>query len=57
VRVYRGQDDPLINWAGVSDGGQPLSEGTYYYQAEVEFYTLDPATANQTFKGWVEIVR
>jgi gliding motility-associated-like protein len=57
VRVYRGQDDPLINWAGVSEAGQPLSEGTYYYQAEVEFYTLDPATANQTFKGWVEIVR
>ncbi|CAN5890149.1 hypothetical protein BH24BAC1_BH24BAC1_14620 [soil metagenome] len=57
VRVYQGQQDPQINWAGVNDGGQPLSEGTYYYQAEVEFYTLDPATANQTFKGWVEILR
>lgn len=35
----------------------PLADGVYYYQAEVEFFMLDPKQARKTFKGWVEIVR
>jgi gliding motility-associated-like protein len=57
TRVYESSNDPLINWRGVNDQGRDLSEGTYYYQAEVEFYTLDPAQSRRTFKGWVEILR
>ena len=57
VQVYESGDDPQINWGGVNAQGQPLSEGTYYYQAEVEFYALDPAAGRKTFKGWVEILR
>jgi hypothetical protein len=56
-------DPVLINW----DGGGPLagdtpstrggkvSDGIYYYLAEVEF--ADPAGTRRTYKGWVEIVR
>ncbi|TPE42922.1 gliding motility-associated C-terminal domain-containing protein [Pontibacter mangrovi] len=46
-----------INWPGVDDSGNRLTDGTYYYEAVVEFYTLDPAKARATYKGWVEIVR
>jgi gliding motility-associated-like protein len=56
-KVYENDQDPNINWRGVDKGGQELAEGTYYYLAEVEFFSLSPAKARQTFKGWVEIVR
>ncbi|AKD05904.1 hypothetical protein PKOR_22010 [Pontibacter korlensis] len=46
-----------INWPGVDKDGNRLTDGTYYYEAEVEFYTLDPARARSTYKGWVEIVQ
>ncbi|WP_233555471.1 T9SS type B sorting domain-containing protein [Pontibacter oryzae] len=46
-----------INWAGVDKDGNRLPDGTYYYEAEVEFYSLDPAQARTKYKGWVEIVR
>ncbi|WP_099092908.1 gliding motility-associated C-terminal domain-containing protein [Hymenobacter sedentarius] len=55
-------DRVLINW----DGGGPVSEagggtapmvsdGIYYYLAEVEF--ADFANTKRTYKGWVEVVR
>jgi gliding motility-associated-like protein len=56
-KVYEGQADPNINWAGVDNKGGKLAEGVYYYHAEVEFFMLDPKNARKTFKGWVEIVR
>lgn len=56
-KVYEGNQDPYINWRGVNNAGKELSEGTYYYLAEVEFISLSPASARQNFKGWVEIVR
>ena len=52
-----GGDALYINWAGVDNDGNRLSDGTYYYEAEVEFFTLDPRQARATYKGWVEIVR
>jgi len=55
-------DRILINW----DGGGPVgesgngkanrvSDGIYYYLAEVEF--ADFANTKRVYKGWVEIVR
>ena len=55
-------DRILINW----DGGGPMgesgngkgtrvSDGIYYYLAEVEF--ADFANTKRTYKGWVEIIR
>ncbi|PTX18729.1 gliding motility-associated-like protein [Pontibacter mucosus] len=62
VQVYDGGtvsqgEGRYINWPGVDNDGNRLTDGTYYYEAEVEFYTLDPAKARATYKGWVEIVR
>jgi gliding motility-associated-like protein len=59
-KVYESDKDPYINWDG---GGAPgetspngkVSDGIYYYLAEVEF--ADFAGTKRTFKGWVEIVR
>ena len=56
-KVYESTDDPGINWKGVNSTGKQVSDGTYYYTAEVEFQSLSPQNAKQTFKGWVEIVR
>jgi gliding motility-associated-like protein len=59
-KVYESDRDPYINW----DGGGPLGEtgangkvsnGLYYYLAEVEF--ADFAATKRTFKGWVEVAR
>ncbi|WP_345157786.1 gliding motility-associated C-terminal domain-containing protein [Pontibacter saemangeumensis] len=52
-----GGDALLINWAGVDGQGNRLTDGTYFYEAEVEFHALDPANARATYKGWVEIIR
>jgi len=56
-RASSGGDKLYINWPGVDAEGDPLSGGTYFYEAEVEFHTLDPAKARATYKGWVEIIR
>ncbi|WP_051359969.1 gliding motility-associated C-terminal domain-containing protein [Adhaeribacter aquaticus] len=56
-KVYDGNGDPAINWRGVNNAGKQVSDGTYYYVAEVEFITLSPKNSKQTFKGWVEIAK
>jgi gliding motility-associated-like protein len=57
VKVYESSDDPYINWPGTDNNGKRLNDGIYYYEAEVEFITIDPARARSKYKGWVEIVR
>lgn len=54
------KDRVFINWdgggpVGESVAGKKVSDGIYYYLAEVEF--ADFANTKRTFKGWVEIVR
>ncbi|MBC5774997.1 gliding motility-associated C-terminal domain-containing protein [Pontibacter sp. KCTC 32443] len=56
VRVYEG-NDKSINWAGTDTDGKRLSDGIYYYEAQVEFFSIDPANTFKKYKGWVEIVR
>jgi hypothetical protein len=60
VKVYESQSNPLINWSGdVTDiegaKGGKVSDGLYYYQAEVEFADLNGT--KKTFKGWVQVNR
>jgi gliding motility-associated-like protein len=45
-----------IDWDGRTENGDLLSPGVYYYIAEVDFISLDPAKREQTIKGWVNIV-
>lgn len=55
--VYESSSDPYINWAGVDKDGNRLTDGVYYYEAEVSVFSIDPARASTKYKGWVEIVR
>ena len=55
-------DRVLINWDGGGPRGESgagsaarVSDGIYYYLAEVEF--ADFANTRRTYKGWVEIIR
>jgi hypothetical protein len=64
VKVYEsssvagaGGDALYINWPGVDRDGNRLTDGIYYYEAEVEFFTIDPTKEKAKYKGWVEIVR
>ncbi|WP_235925580.1 T9SS type B sorting domain-containing protein [Pontibacter burrus] len=55
VKVFEG-NDKNINWPGTDSDGKRLTDGVYYYEAQVEFFTIDPANASKKYKGWVEIV-
>lgn len=60
VLVYESTSNPLIDWTGDGTNGEgtrggKVSDGVYYYQAEVEFADLNSTT--RTFKGWVQINR
>ncbi|UPL50124.1 T9SS type B sorting domain-containing protein [Hymenobacter sublimis] len=60
TKVYESDKDPLINWSGGNIGaesgsGSKVSDGMYFYQAEVEF--RDANRTKRTFKGWVQINR
>jgi gliding motility-associated-like protein len=45
-----------LSWNGNDNSGKELAVGTYYYNCEVKFLTLDPKpTLN--LKGWIELVR
>jgi gliding motility-associated-like protein len=57
VKVYESSADPYINWPGTNNDGKRLNDGIYYYEAEVDFITIDPAKERTKYKGWVEIVR
>ncbi len=56
VKVYEGTD-PYINWPGTDTDGNRLTDGTYYYEADAEFFTVDPSRERARYKGWVELVR
>ena len=62
VKVFENTttSEVFINWDGGGASGETtgtgkVSDGVYYYLAEVEF--ADAANTTRTFKGWVEIMR
>lgn len=63
VEVYRYDSSEVeanitnVEWDGRTTGGTEVPAGIYYYSAEVVFTTLDPEDANQTIKGWVQLIR
>ncbi len=56
-RTDENSNSIYIDWDGVGDNGNEVASGVYYYQAEVTFDVVDPSTAKQTIKGWVQILR
>lgn len=48
---------PKLEWNGNDNAGNQLPVGTYFYNCEVKFLTLDPNTSTLNLKGWVELVR
>ncbi|MBK0402231.1 gliding motility-associated C-terminal domain-containing protein [Adhaeribacter sp. BT258] len=56
VKVYDQTTGPNIDWGGTSDNGTRLSDGVYYYLADIEFAGRNPQDSRRTFKGWVEIL-
>jgi len=46
-----------IDWDGRDSNGNELSNGVYFYTAEVTFNMLKPETRNRQLQGWVHIVR
>jgi hypothetical protein len=51
------QNDISIQWNGRDTYGNDLTEGIYFYQAEITFNTLRPESRHRTIQGWVHIVR
>ena len=56
VKVFDKVTGPNIDWGGVADNGNQLSDGVYYYLADVEFAGRDPKASRRVYKGWVEVV-
>jgi gliding motility-associated-like protein len=48
---------PKLEWNGNDNAGNILPAGSYFYNCEVKFLTLDPNSASLNLKGWVEMVR
>lgn len=59
VKVYEGNDNPLIQWDGRSNAGKELSVGTYYYEALITYERLNKADEDRpvVLKSWVQIMR
>jgi gliding motility-associated-like protein len=55
--VYQSDNDINLNWAGVSQDGNPLPSGLYYYEAEVTFIRLRREDNVTRMNGWVQILR
>ncbi|MCS6822164.1 MAG: gliding motility-associated C-terminal domain-containing protein [Microscillaceae bacterium] len=51
------ENDIFINWDGTSDNQQPLPDGTYFYEAEVEFIRVRRKDMKKKYVGWIKLMR
>lgn len=52
-----GERTIYINWDGRDNSGAEIPGGVYFYSADVTFDVVDPGQKNNTFKGWVHLLR
>ncbi|MDB5257847.1 MAG: hypothetical protein JWM14_2542 [Chitinophagaceae bacterium] len=56
-QVYSFEGDPNINWRTIDGAQNFLTEGVYYYEAEVHYYRrLNPDDETEILKGWVHLL-
>ncbi len=56
-QVYSYKGEPYIYWRTFDGAQNFLSEGVYYYEAEVQYYRrLNPNDETQIIKGWVHLI-
>jgi gliding motility-associated-like protein len=55
--IYERDDDINLNWAGISQDGNPLPAGLYYYEADVTFIRLRREDNMTRIKGWIQLLR
>ena len=49
--------DATLQWNGKNAAGQDLPSGQYFYQASVQFKSVERETEPLQYKGWVQLVR
>lgn len=57
TQIYLSNDDVWINWDGKNNDGDEVSDGVYYFSAEVVFDKLDQESSKIEYKGWVQLTR
>ncbi len=50
-------NDPMLNWDGLSPGGEPVDDGTYYYVCELLQTVEDELQIVETLEGYIEVLR
>ena len=56
-QVYSFEGDPNLNWRTVDGAQNFLTEGVYYYEAEVHYFRrLNPDDETEILKGWVHLL-
>lgn len=56
-QVYANETGPILNWGGLDGAGNPLSDGVYFFSAEVSYFRrLNPKDETRIIKGWVHII-
>lgn len=55
--VYSSNNSITLNWSGRSNDGEPLSDGIYYFSAEVKYFRRKyRGDEHKTLKGWVQVL-
>jgi gliding motility-associated-like protein len=56
-RIYRYVGNPLILWNGEADTGKRVSDGVYFYSANVKYRRrLRPVDETKLLKGWIQVL-
>jgi hypothetical protein len=56
-QVFGFDGNPFVEWDATNSTGKEVSEGVYYYEAEVSYYRrLNPEDEKEVLKGWIHVL-